>query len=451
MRHKHDYKPIPVGSPKDWYEQDKSGNFLLDVRKQPVVSEEKWLAARKNANGWQPDNFCIGGSAASIVAGIRPGHENGCLSDTFGCKIRLFYEMTDTEPLHPQEKPEEILRVGHAFEDAVATIATEELNKDFFSKKGQTAYLLNDERMFLCGIEDKNGNLKYPHAIADMDRILEVHDNKTDEISYFGLEIKTAHKGALKEPYWICSEDNPLGVPEKYEVQCRHYMGVCNLSGFFIACQEHSMLPNDLCIRFIPRNIDLETRILENEESFVQNYCIPKIAPPAEADDPLKYMEALGEYSEERRKNETAFEFPPEAEDSIKNILFAMEQEKNIKKEYEKKLADLAAWKAESEAHLSSFFNEKGEEYGTMVFSDGKRCFVRQNIGHHRDTYDIERLEKDNPALAALCVKKSVVQTGLKKADKCDLQAFAIPGECNGKIVTKINVVKNVQNNKKKK
>lgn len=443
-KHKHDYKPIPVGSQKDWYEYDASGNLVLDMKKQPVISDEKWLAARKNANGWQPDGFCIGGSSASIVAGIYPGHENGCLSDTFGCKFRLFNEMTGVKPVHEQEKPNELLHVGHVFEDAIATVATEELNENFFSKKGQFAYLLNDERMFLCGIEDENGNLKYPHAIADMDRILEVHDKKTDTvIAYYGLEIKSAHIGALKEDHWICSEHNPLGVPEKYEVQCRHYMGVCNIDGFFIACQEHSMLPKDLCIRYIPRDIDLEERILLNEETFIQNHCITGTAPDAEEDDPIKYMEALGEYSEEYQKNETAFEFPLEAEEIINNILFATEQEKQIKQEYDKKLKNLAAFKAESEATLSAFFNEECKEYGTMVLSNGKRCFVRQNIGHARDTFDIARLEKENPTLASLCIKKSVVQTGLKKADRCDLQAFAIPGAANGKITTKINVVEN--------
>lgn len=444
-KHNNDYAPIPVGGPEDWYETDKNGTIILDVKKQPAISNEKWLAARKNANGWQPDNMCIGGSAASIIAGIRPGHENGCGLDTFGCKLRLFNEMTGVEPISPKEDEgkEELFRIGHAFEDSVAVVATEELNENFFSKQKQKAYLINDQRMFLCGIQNDDGSLKYPHSIGDMDRILEVHDTNTDKIvSYFGLEIKTAHYGALSEPHWIKSEMNPLGVPEKYEVQCRHYMGVCNLDGFFIACQEHSMKPSELCIRFIPRDIELETHILDNEEAWALQ-CLNGIAPEPSDDEPEKYMDALGEYTEERQHNENAFEFPEETAESITNWLFAVKKIEELEAAHKKELASYLKLKAESEIELCAYFDKEKKEYGTMVLPDNRRCFVRQTINKARETYDIERLKQSNPELAAKCIKETVVKTNLNKAEKCDLKLYSIPGKSKGTFTTKINVVEN--------
>lgn len=440
-RHENDYPTIVVGKPSDWILHNPDGTPVLDVHKQPAFDNDAWVAARKTANGHQPDGMCIGGSAASTVAGTRPGHENGCLEDTFKGQLRLYKEMRGENPIVEQEAPEELFRIGHAFEDAVATVAAENLNRDVFGPKGQVAYLINDGRMFRCGILDENGELKYPHAIADMDRILEVHDKKTGQIvALYGLEIKTANLGMTKTAHWTISKDNPLGVPEKYEVQCRHYMGVVNIDGFFIAVQEHSMKPSELLIRFIPRDIPLETQILDNEEAFVQRVLSGDEPQPWE-DDPDKYMEALAVYSEGRQHNEDAFEFPAEAEEIIERYLYAERRCEELSEEYEKKAKPYQKEKSTAEAELSIYFEKDKKEYGTMALTDGRQVFVRQEMALGRDSYDVDAVEKDLPEIAERCIKKTIAKTGLRKADKVALEPYIIPGKPLGKFKTTVSVV----------
>lgn len=438
-RHKNDYPTIVVGHPEDWIVKDKNGNPVLDVHKEPMFDNDAWVAARRTANGHQPDGFCIGGSSASVVAGTHPGHENGCLEDTFNGKLELFHQLRGDVPKVKKESPDELFYIGHTFEDAIATVAADTLNKEFFKPNGQVAYLINDARMFRCGILDENGDLKYPHAIADMDRVLEVHDIKTDTlIGYYGLEIKSANFGQTKTPHWTINPDNPLGVPEKYEVQCRHYMGVTNLDGYFIAVQEFSMKPSDMLIRFIPRDINLETRILDNEEAFIQR-AIHNEPPQPWEDDPDKFLTGLGEYSEERVNNETPFQLPESAKDCIERYLFWQDKLKEV----QKKTGEIEKEMKYAEAELSVYFDHENKEYGSIILPDNRIAFIRQEQKKGRPSYDMDAIKKDFPEIYDKYAVQSIAPSKMKKSERLLIEPYTIPGAAKPEFKTSISIVQN--------
>lgn len=435
--------PIMVGKPSDWYDYDSEGNVTsFDVKGEPVQNDDTWAAARRTANGVQADGMCIGGSDASVVAGCRPGHENGCKEDTFNSKLKLYHVLRGDKPVvEAPDNTSEIFDIGHCFEDAVAVMAAKKINEQL-KGKGLYAILKNDPNMYICGAKREDGTLLYPHAIGDVDRILAIHKISDNSfVMNYGLEIKTTNYGNTKLSKWMRSEYNPLGVPENYETQCRKYMGVMNLQGFFIAVQEFSMKPSDLVIRFIPRDLALEKNILDNEEIFVQR-AKAGIPPEEWEDDPVKRMAAMGEYMEEVEKSEEGFTLPDSSYDLIKEYIRLQAAIASSKKY----IKDLESQLAEVQIGMSIYFSGDGGEWGTCIFDDEKgishRYFVRQERKEAKATYDLEKLLTEDPELYERVVTPTIVKTKVKsKADLLDLEKYAIKGEKKAEWETKIKEV----------
>lgn len=144
------------------------------------LEKEAWLKYRKQG---------IGGSDAGAVCGLNP----------YRTAIQVYYDKTTDEI---EEIDNEAMRQGREFEDYVARRFTEATGK----KVRRANAMFYDE--------------KNPFMLADVDRMV-VGENA-------GLECKTA------SPYMADKWKNGQ-VPLSYQIQCLHYMSVCNTQAWYIA------------------------------------------------------------------------------------------------------------------------------------------------------------------------------------------------------------------------
>ena len=433
MKHKLDYPTIPVGQISDWYATDEKGNLLKDVKGKPYQDDNKWKAARRTANGHQPDGLCIGGSAAAAIAGIFPGKDDGCMENAFKSKYDLYCELKGIKRTIPEADKSDIYRIGHQYEEAVAEEAAGYLNETFFAPKGLHCIYVNDTRMFLCGVKNEDNSLRFPHAIADLDRILLVYDEKETLVGSYGLEIKTTRE--FKEK-WTVTKENPLGVPEQYQVQTHHYMGVCNINGFFIACKSYR-LDEDIVVRYVPRDVDLEERILMNEEKFIQEVIAGNI-PEVDNEVPEKRSSAEASYWKKPFDGEK-LSLPEESLDIVEEYEIANASYNKLVKEMaemKEKLQSALSYRISVENKFLKYFRGTERACGTVSLPDGSFCTVWCDTKKKRagkgifHSYDLERMKTENPDLFKRVttteeVTKMLPKSKIKKNDKVDIEAFA--------------------------
>lgn len=144
------------------------------------LPHEEWLKYRKQG---------IGGSDAGAVCGLNQ----------YRTAIHVYYDKTTDEI---ETFDNEAMRQGRDFEDYVAKRFMEETGK----KVRRANAMFYDE--------------KHLYMIADVDRMI-VGENA-------GLEIKTA------SPYTSAQWQNG-NIPLSYQMQCYHYMSVCNADAWYIA------------------------------------------------------------------------------------------------------------------------------------------------------------------------------------------------------------------------
>lgn len=144
------------------------------------LDKESWLKYRKQG---------IGGSDAGAVCGLNP----------YRTAIQVYYDKTSDSI---EDVDNEAMRQGREFEEYVARRFSEASGK----KVRRANAMFYDE--------------KYPFMLADVDRMI-VGENA-------GLECKTA--SPYSEEKW--RDDK---IPLSYQLQCYHYMSVCNADAWYIA------------------------------------------------------------------------------------------------------------------------------------------------------------------------------------------------------------------------
>ena len=144
------------------------------------LDKKSWLRYRKRG---------IGGSDAGAVCGLNPYHT----------AIQVYYDKTSDEI---EEIDNEAMRQGREFEDYVAGRFCEASGKKV--RRANAMYY-----------DEKN-----PFMLADVDRMV-VGENA-------GLECKTA------SPY-MAEKWEDGKIPLSYQIQCHHYMSVCNTDAWYIA------------------------------------------------------------------------------------------------------------------------------------------------------------------------------------------------------------------------
>ena len=144
------------------------------------LDKKSWLRYRKRG---------IEGSDAGAVCGLNP----------YRTAIQVYYDKTSDEI---EEIDNEAMRQGREFEDYVAGRFCEASGKKV--RRANAMYY-----------DEKN-----PFMLADVDRMV-VGENA-------GLECKTA------SPY-MAEKWEDGKIPLSYQIQCHHYMSVCNTDAWYIA------------------------------------------------------------------------------------------------------------------------------------------------------------------------------------------------------------------------
>lgn len=185
------------------------------------LPKEEWLKYRKQG---------IGGSDAGAICGLNP----------YRSAIQVYYDKT-TEDI--EDIDNEAMRQGREMEDYVARRFMEETGKKV---RRANAMFYNEENKFM---------------LADVDRMV-VGENA-------GLECKTA--SPFMAEYW--SGDK---IPLSYQMQCYHYMSVCNADAWYVAVLIYG---KEFKVYKLERDEEIITNMIKLEKNFWENNVLKRILP----------------------------------------------------------------------------------------------------------------------------------------------------------------------------
>lgn len=185
------------------------------------MDRESWLQYRKQG---------IGGSDAGAVCGLNP----------YRTAIQVYYDKTADSI---EEIDNEAMRQGRELEEYVA--------RRFCEASGKRVRRAN--AMFY---DEKN-----PFMLADVDRMI-VGENA-------GLECKTA--STYSEEKW--RDDK---IPLSYQLQCYHYMSVCNADAWYIAVL---IFGRDFKYYRIERDDEVIGNLIRIEKEFWNEYVLKQVIP----------------------------------------------------------------------------------------------------------------------------------------------------------------------------
>lgn len=185
------------------------------------LPKEEWLKYRKQG---------IGGSDSGAICGLNP----------YRSAIQVYYDKT-TEDI--EDIDNEAMRQGREMEDYVARRFMEETGKKV---RRANAMFYNEENKFM---------------LADVDRMV-VGENA-------GLECKTA--SPFMAEYW--SGDK---IPLSYQMQCYHYMSVCNADAWYVAVLIYG---KEFKVYKLERDEEIITNMIKLEKNFWENNVLKRILP----------------------------------------------------------------------------------------------------------------------------------------------------------------------------
>ena len=185
------------------------------------IDKESWLQYRKQG---------IGGSDAGAVCGLNP----------YRTAIQVYYDKTSDAT---EDIDNEAMRQGRELEEYVA--------KRFCEASGKRVRRAN--AMFY---DEKN-----PFMLADVDRMI-VGENA-------GLECKTA--SPYSEEKW--RDDK---IPLSYQLQCYHYMSVCNADAWYIAVLIYG---RDFKYYRIERDNEVIENLIRIEKEIWNEYVLKQVIP----------------------------------------------------------------------------------------------------------------------------------------------------------------------------
>lgn len=185
------------------------------------LDKVEWLRCRKRG---------LGGSDAGAVCGLNP----------YRTAMQVYQDkiMDDLD-----EFDNEAMRQGREFEDYVARRFMEATGK----KVRRANYMYYDE--------------EHPFMLADVDRMI-VGENA-------GLECKTA------SPY-MAEKWADGNIPLSYQIQCLHYMSVCNADAWYIAVLIYG---REFKYYKIERDEEMLADLIKIEEDFWNNHVLKGVLP----------------------------------------------------------------------------------------------------------------------------------------------------------------------------
>lgn len=185
------------------------------------LDKKEWLKYRKKG---------IGGSDAGAVCGLNP----------YRTAMQVYNDKTSDTI---EEIDNEAMRQGREFEDYVARRFTEATGKK-----------VRRANAMFC-------HESYPFMLADVDRMV-VGENA-------GLECKTA--SPFMAEHWKDGK-----IPLSYQIQCYHYMTVCNADAWFIAVLIYG---RDFKYYRLERDESMLADLVRIEQDFWESHVQKRILP----------------------------------------------------------------------------------------------------------------------------------------------------------------------------
>lgn len=185
------------------------------------LDKKEWLKYRKQG---------IGGADAGAVCGLNP----------YRTALQVYQDKVSEEI---EEVDNEAMRQGREFEDYVARRFTEATGKK----------VRRANAMFY--------HAKYPFMLSDVDRMV-VGENA-------GLECKTA------SPYMADKWEDGK-IPLSYQIQCLHYMAVCNAEAWYIAVLIYG---KEFKYCRIERDEEMIADLIRIEQDFWENHVLKRQMP----------------------------------------------------------------------------------------------------------------------------------------------------------------------------
>jgi len=185
------------------------------------LDRKEWLRYRKRG---------LGGSDAGAVCGLNP----------YRTAMQVYDDKTTDAT---EETDNEAMRQGRELEDYVARRFMEAAGK----KVRRANFMYYDE--------------ENPFMLADVDRMI-VGENA-------GLECKTA------SPYLADRWKNGE-IPVSYQIQCYHYMSVCNADAWYIAVV---IFGREFKYYRIERDEEVISDLRQIERNFWENHILKRILP----------------------------------------------------------------------------------------------------------------------------------------------------------------------------
>lgn len=205
------------------------------------LTHQQWLEYRKKG---------IGGSDAGAICGLNP----------YRTAMQVYHDKISEET---ESIDNEAMRQGREFEDYVARRFMEETGK----KVKRANYMFYDEA--------------HPFMLADVDRMI-VGENA-------GLECKTA------SPY-MADKWKDDKIPLSYQIQCYHYMSVCNARAWYIAVLIYG---REFKFYKIERDEQVIADLIQIEQDFWENHVLAKVMPDPDGSEIADSV--IAEYFKESR------------------------------------------------------------------------------------------------------------------------------------------------------
>lgn len=261
------------------------------------IDKQEWLSYRKRG---------IGGSDAGAVCGLNP----------YQTAIHVYQDKTTVETA---EFDNEAMRQGRELEDYVAKRFTEE------------------SKLKVRRVNAIYYNEAHPFMLADVDRMI-VGENA-------GLECKTA------SPY-MADKWQDGSIPMSYQLQCHHYMSVCNTDAWYIAVLIYG---REFKFYKIQRDEQLIADLIQIEQNFWENHVLRQILPNPDGSKTADSI--LAEYFKESKEITiplSGFDDKLNRRQEILTLIEKMDTEKKkIEQELKMYLGD--AEQAENESYRVSW------------------------------------------------------------------------------------------------
>lgn len=225
------------------------------------MSEETWQLMRQGKLHNIP--CTVGGSEVASAMDKSP----------WVCSKEIADKKRGIDPKIKKEFNEENKKMGHIFEPYVQEMFILWFENNYKIKlKICTSIkefnecqngIYNDKHWYQCGIQNDDGTLKYPQAVADVDALIKVRGR-------IGIvEYKTTNPDGEVGRTTVAKWRNGI-IPEHYFFQPNHYMAVLNVDYAFMCCAWGFGLQKFVCIP-IERNMEFEDEMLEAEKKFAKD------------------------------------------------------------------------------------------------------------------------------------------------------------------------------------